>query len=138
MPKAIETLLSLPRVRLIDRVPIIETEQYLKRFIRRSEYKPKLVNRALQVSEGSAQQFSTDDKGLSMLLEEIESAEYVVTGRSKSAMEEMLNGICADGRIFKDFEKEIEPLYDASPRLRASASSPKWQMIWSIGQKRNP
>ncbi len=83
-----------------------------------SEYKPKLVNRALQVSEGSAQQFSTDDKGLSALLEEIDSAEYVVTRRSKRVMEEMLNGICADGRIFKGFEQEIEPLYEASPNLR--------------------
>ena len=118
MPRPIETLLSLPRVRLIDRVPIIETEQYLKRFMSQSEYKPKLVKRALEISEGSAQQFSTDDKGLSVLLEEVDSAEYVVTRRSKSVMEEMLNGICADGHIFKKFEEEIEPLYDASPRLR--------------------
>jgi hypothetical protein len=86
-----------------------------------SKYKPKLVNRALQVSKGSAQQFSTDDKGLSALLEEIDSAEYIVTRRSKIVMEEMLNGICADGRIFKGFEQEIEPLYDASPHLRGVA-----------------
>ena len=83
-----------------------------------SEYKPKLVKRALEISEGSAQQFSTDDKGLSALLEEVDSAEYVVTRRSKSVMEEMLNGICADGHIFKNFEQDIQPLYDASPRLR--------------------
>jgi len=36
-------------------------------------------------------------------------------------MEEMLNGICADGRIFKGFEQEIEPLYDVSPHLRRVA-----------------
>ena len=118
MPRPIETLLSLPRVRLIDRVPVVETEQYLKRFMNQPVYRPKLVKQALQVSEGSAQQFSTDDKGLSTLLEEIDSAEYVVTGRSKTVMEEMLNGICVDGHIFKDFEHEIEPLYDASSRLR--------------------
>ena len=118
MPRPLETLLSLPRVRLIDRVPVVETEQYLKRFMNQPVHRPKLVKQALQVSEGSAQQFSTDDKGLSMLLEEVDSAEYVVTKRSKSMMEKMLNGICADGRIFKDFEQEIEPLYDASPRLR--------------------
>ena len=118
MPRPIETLLSLPRVRLVDRVPIIETEEYVKLFMHRSGYMSKLVNRALQVSEGSAQQFSTDDKGLSALLEEIDSAEYIVTRRSKKVMEEMLNGICADGRIFKGFEEEIETLYEASPTLR--------------------
>jgi hypothetical protein len=118
MPRPIETLLSLPRVRLIDRVPILETEEYVKRFMHQSEYRPRLVNRALQVSEASAQQFSTDDKGLSTLLKELDSAEYTVTGRSKIAMEEMLNGICADGGIFKGFEQDIETLYEASPTLR--------------------
>jgi len=118
MSRPIETLLSLPRVRLIDRVPIIETEEYVKRFMNQSEYKPKLVKRALQVSEGSAQQFSNDDKGLSVLLEEVESADYIVTRRSKKVMEEMLNGICADGHIFKDFERRIETLCDASSHLR--------------------
>jgi len=121
MPRPIETLLSLPRVRLIDRVPILETKQYLKRFMGHFEYKPKLVNRALQVSKGSAQQFSTDDEGLSTLLEEVDSAEYIVTRRSKKVLEEMLNGICADGCIFKGFEREIETLYDASPDLRGVA-----------------
>ena len=53
-----------------------------------------------------------------MLLEEIDSAEYIVTRRSKGVMEEMLNGICSDGRIYKGFEQEIEPLCDASPSLR--------------------
>ena len=118
MPRPIETLLSLPRVRLIDRVPVVEAEQCLKRFMNQPVYRPKLVKQALQVSVGSAQQFSTDERGLSALLEEIDSAEYVVTERSKTVMEEMLNGICADGNIFKDFEHEIEPLYDASPRLQ--------------------
>jgi len=82
--------------------------------MKHSEYAPKLINRALQVSKGSAQQFSVDDKGLSTLLDEIDSAEYIVTKRSKGVMEKMLNGICADGRIYKGFEQEIEPLCDAS------------------------
>ena len=122
MPRPIETLLSLPRVRLIDRVPILETQEYLKRFMNQPEHTPKCINRALQVSEGSARQFSTDDKGLSALLEEIDSAEYVVTKRSRIVMEEMLNGICADGRIFKDFEQEIGPLFELSPHLRNVAN----------------
>jgi hypothetical protein len=122
MQRPIETLLSLPRVRLIDRVPIIETAEYLNRFMMQPEKNPKLVKSALQVSEASAQQFSADDIGLSTLLEEVDSAEYVVTGRSKRMMEEMLNGICADGHIFKDFELEIEPLYDDSSILRKVAN----------------
>jgi hypothetical protein len=118
MPRPIETLLSLPRVRLIDRVPILETEKYVRHFMDRAEYRPQLVKQALQISKGSAQQFSTDDEGLSTLLEEIDSAEYIVTKRSKRIMEEMLNGICADGFIFKEFEGEIDPLYDLSRPLR--------------------
>ena len=119
MPRPIETLLSLPRVRLIDRVPILETEEFVRRFVERSDYRHKLVKEALQVSKGSARQFSTDDEVLSALLDEIDSAEYVVTKRSKRVVEEMLNGICADGRIFKGFEDRIEPLCDISQSLRA-------------------
>ena len=118
MPRPIETLLSLPRVRLIDRVPILETEKYVRRFMDRADYRHKLVKQALQVSKGSAQQFSADDEGLSVLLQEIDSAEYVVTKRSKKTMEEMLRGICADGFIFKEFAGEIDPLCEISPPLR--------------------
>ena len=84
----------------------------------RSEHTQKLISRALQVSKGSADQFSVDDIGLSALLEEIDSAEYIVTNHSKGVMEEMLNEICGDGLIFKGFEHEIEPLCEASPQLR--------------------
>jgi hypothetical protein len=118
MPRPIETLLSLPRVRLIDRVPILETEKYVRRFMGQPAYRPKLVKQAMKVSERSAQQFSLDDMGLAMLLEEVDSAEYVVTNRSKRIMEEMLKGICADGFIFKEFEADISPLCEISPRLR--------------------
>jgi len=118
MPRPIETLLSLPRVRLIDRVPILETEEYVRRFMDRTEYQTKLIKQALQVSKGSAQQFSTDDEGLSALLEEIDSAEYIVTKRSKKIMEDLLNGICADGRVYKGFEERIQPLCDISQPLR--------------------
>jgi len=118
MPRPIETFLSLPRVRLIDRVPILETEKYVRRFMGRLGYRPKLVKQAMQVSEGSAKQFSADDEGLCTLLGELDSAEYVVTKRSKRMMGEMLSGICADGFIFKGFEGEIDSLCKISPPLR--------------------
>jgi hypothetical protein len=121
MPRPIETLLSLPRLRLIDRVPIVETEEHVRRFVERTEYRHKLVKEALQVSQGSAKQFSADDEGLSALLEEIDSAEYIVTRRSKWIMEEMLKGICADGRIFKGFEDKIQPLCNLSQPLRETS-----------------
>lgn len=109
-------------MRLIDRVPVLETERYVRRYVGRSEYHTKLVKQALRVSDGSARQFSTDDEGLSTLLHEVDSAEYVVTERSKRTMENMLNGICADGRIFKEFEDCIQPLCDISPPLRNVSS----------------
>lgn len=118
LPRPIETLLSFPRVRLIDRVPILETQQYVSRFVDQTEYRPRLVKQALEVSDGSARQFSSDDEGLSTLLHEMDAAQYVVTKRSRIVMEDMLNGICADGRIFKGFEQSIQPLCEISPPLR--------------------
>ena len=121
LARPIETLLSLPRVRLIDRVPIIETEAYVRRFIQRIETQPRLVQRSLQVSSESAKQFSVDDKGLSTLLAEFNSAEYVVTRNSKRVMEGMLSEICADGDIFKGFEEKIQPLCAISQPLRQAS-----------------
>ncbi len=117
MPRPIETLLSLPRVRLFDRVPILETERLIKSLLDRPDYQPKLIKAALGVSQGSALQFSSDDIGLTTLLSEISSADYIVTKRSKAVVEEMLNGICKDGSMFKNFEHQIEPLCEASRRL---------------------
>jgi hypothetical protein len=122
LPRPIETLLSFPRVRLIDRVPILETQQYVRRFAQRIEYHPRLVKQALSVSKESARQFSTDEEGLSTLLREIDSAEYIVTRRSRPVMEEMLSGICADGRIFEGFEDSIQPLCEISPPLRDAST----------------
>ena len=84
----------------------------------RHDYHQRLAKSALQVSEGSAQQFSIDDEGLSTLLDEITTASYIVTKRSRTVMEEMLKGICGDGLVFKEFESEIKPLYDVSQDLR--------------------
>ena len=121
MARPIETLLSLPRVRLIDRVPVIETEEYVRGFIHKIDTQPKLVQRSLQVSTESAKQFSTDDIGLSTLLSEFNSTQYVVTRNSKRVMEGMLNEICADGQVFKGFEEEIQPLCEFSQSLREAS-----------------
>jgi hypothetical protein len=93
MPRPIETLLALPRVRLINKVPILETGKLVQRFMSHHDYHQRLAKSALQVSEGSAQQFSIDDQGLSTLLDEITTANYIVTKRSRTAMEEMLKGV---------------------------------------------
>jgi hypothetical protein len=122
LARPIESLLSFARVRLIDKVPILETQQYVRRFVKQAEYHPKLVKQALRVSSSCARQFSDDDEGLSALLHEIHSAEYVVTKRSKPVMEEMLNGICADGRIFKGFEDSIQQLCEISTPLRDAST----------------
>ena len=121
MPRPIESLLSLPRVRLFDRVPILETENFIKRFIGQPGYQTKLVKSALEVSESSARQFSSDDEGLSTLLKEISSAEHIVTKRSRKAMEEMLTGIYNDGFLFKEFEEHIEPLCELSHKLQRAS-----------------
>ena len=121
MPRPIESLLSLPRVRLFDRVPILETENFVRRFLGQPGYQTKLVESALEVSEGSARQFSSDDEGLTTLLKEIGSAEYIVTKRSRTAMEKMLSGIYKDGFLFKEFEKHIAPLCELSNKLQRAS-----------------
>ena len=121
MPRPIETILSLPRVRLIDKVPIVETQEYIRRFLQRAQYRTKLVRQAIRVSNDSAQQFSTDDQTLSVLLHEVSSAQYVVTERSKHVINGLLSGICADGRIFKGFENSIQPLCETSQNLRRAS-----------------
>jgi hypothetical protein len=118
MPRPIETILSLPRVRLFNRVPILETEQLVHRFIDRIDYRQRLVREATEVSNGSAQQFSSDDSALSSLLEQLDSTSYIVTKRSRNVLEHMLKGICGDGSIFKGFEQEIKPLIEISQLLR--------------------
>ena len=90
----------------------------MRRFVNHTGYQPKLVKSALGVAHGSAKQFSMDDKGLSTLLEEINSSEYVVTKRSRMTMQGLLDGIYGDGFIFKEFEDEIEPLCRISQPLR--------------------
>ena len=109
-------------MRLIDRVPILETQEYIRRLIHRIEYQHKLIKQATSVSTGTVHQFSTDDEGLSTLLQETGSAAYVVTQRSKRVVGDMLNGICADGRVFKEFEKNIQPLCNISPPLRDAST----------------
>ena len=89
----------------------------MRLFKDREAYRPKLVQQALQVARGSAKQFFADDESLSTLLEEIDSAQYIVTRRSKKIMEDMLSGICSDGSIYKEFEGEIDPLCQSSPPL---------------------
>ena len=118
MSRPIETLLSFPRVRLIDRVPILETEEFVRRFMNRVNYCSKIIKHSLSVSQGSAEQFSADDEGLSALLKEVNSSEYLVTKRSRMTMESMLRDICGDGLIFKRFKGDIEPFFEASHRLR--------------------
>jgi hypothetical protein len=68
MPRPIETVLALPRVRLFNRVPILETEELVRRFIDRMDYRQRLVRDATEVCNGSAHQFSSDDSALSSLL----------------------------------------------------------------------
>ncbi|HUK29373.1 MAG TPA: hypothetical protein VLV31_13195 [Candidatus Acidoferrales bacterium] len=121
MPRPIETLLSLPRVRLVDKVPILETEKFVRRFITRIDFRPRLVKPSLEVSQNSAKQFSQDDRSLSALLAELDSAEYIVTKRSKGVMENMLRGVCEDGVVFKGFEEKIQPLCEISQPLREAS-----------------
>jgi hypothetical protein len=121
MSRPIETLLALPRVKLTDRVPIIETQAYIHRAMNQNPYQMNLINRALQVSGRSAKQFSNDDQGLTTLLSELNSNEYAVTKHSVAILQNLINDICSDGFIYREFENEIEPLTELSEPLRQTS-----------------
>lgn len=96
----------------------METRRLIRRYADQREYQVRLVKHALKVSGASAQQFSIDEKGLSTLLEEIDTGEYTLTRRSRVVMESMLSGIYEDGLIFKEYERDVETLYEFSRDLQ--------------------
>ncbi len=67
-------------------------------------------------------QFESDDKTLTTLTDEIESEEYFVTRHAQRRLAELVHDIFGDGRIYKKFASNIEPLFNESKYLEQLSS----------------
>lgn len=115
--RPIDTILALSRVRLINKVPLLETEQLVRLFLDQVNLRKKLVEHATGVTEGSYRQFESDDEALVALADEIESAQYCVTRHAQARLTSLVRDIFGDGVIYKKFAASIEPLFEESNYL---------------------
>jgi len=115
--RPLETILGIPRVRLTQRVPLVETEKMVSIFLDRGPYRPMLVKRATEVTELSYRYFCDDEASLMSLRAAVNSKEFAVNLRTQMILSSLLTGMHQDGGRFKGFEERIEPLMDLSPIL---------------------
>jgi hypothetical protein len=115
--RPIDTILALSRVRLVNKVPVLETEQLVRLLIDRVEFRKTLVEHATGVTEGSYRQFESDDEALVTLADEIESARYCVTRHAQACLASLVRDIFGDGVIYKKFAANIRPLFEESDYL---------------------
>lgn len=117
MRRPLETILSLPRVRLVNKVPLVETEELIELYIDKRRYRGVLVRHATKVTEGAYIEFVRDDESLTSIIDEINKEDFFVTRKARAAIRELVTGIYGDGIIFKQFEAKIKPLFTDSAEL---------------------
>jgi hypothetical protein len=118
MRRPLETVLLWPRVRLTQKVPLIEAEELVTRYADEPEYQPILVKSATRVTEHSYFYFREDEAHLWNLLRAIVSNMYSVSLRTKLNLRRLLNDAYGDSLIFKEFDRKIEFLFDISKDLK--------------------
>ncbi len=112
-----ETILTIPRVKLTRRVPLVETEKLVNFHVERPSYHPMLVKRTTEVMERSYMYFCKDETYLLSLMAAVNSNEFTVSVRTQMALSTMLTDVYSDGLTFKGFEDSIEPLLELSQSL---------------------
>ncbi len=117
MPRPLETILSLPRVRLVSKVPVVETERLVQLYVDKPRFRPTLIQHATDVARGSYFQFSRDEASLRHVITVVNTNRYVVTRKSRLAMSDLVNDVYGDGVIYKRFDRTIEPLIESSEIL---------------------
>jgi len=107
-----------PRVRLTQKVPLVETEKLVVRFAEKPEYQPILVANTKRVAQHSYYSFCEDEIILWNLLHAIISDMYTVSLRTQLYLRRLLNDTYGDSLIFKEFERKIEFLMEISKELK--------------------
>lgn len=103
MKRPIETLLTLPRVKLERRIPISEFTRSLQ------FYSLDLILKyAREISERSKRIFYLDETVLSAILTGLIEG-YKVTLRSQVLLRELLTDVYHDARKFSVYEQKISP-----------------------------
>ncbi len=118
MRRPLETVLLWPRVRLTQKVPLVEAEELVTRYANEPRYQPILVKSATRVTRHSYFYFSEDEVHLWNLLQAILSDVYSVSLRTKLSLRRLLNDVYGDSLIFKEFDRKIEFLFEISRDLK--------------------
>jgi len=118
MRRPLETVLLWPRVRLTQKVPLIEAEELVTKYADKPEYQPVLVKSATRVAQHSYFYFREDEALLWNLLQAIISNMYSISLRTRLNLRRLLNDAYGDSLVFKEFDRKIEFLFDISKDLK--------------------
>lgn len=118
MRRPLETVMVWPpRVRLTQKIPIVETEELVMRFAEKPDYQPILVANTKSVAQQSYYSFCEDEIILRNLLRAIISDMYTVSLRAQLYLRRLLNDTYGDSLVFKEFEDKIQFLMEISKEL---------------------
>lgn len=118
----LETILTLPRVKLTRRVPIIEAEKLVKFYVDKPRYHSMLLKHTKKVTGQSYVYFCDDETSLLGLMAAVNSKDYAVSVKSQVVLSDLLTDVYDDSLTFKNFEENIEPLIDISSDLEEMTS----------------
>jgi hypothetical protein len=116
----LDVMIGLKRVRLVQRIGIVEARRLIEQKIDEPKYHPHLIKYSTQISCSSNLIFTNDEIGLAYVVEKLLSQQVVTTEKAGQALSDMLAGLYSDRDVFKTFEKTIKPFFDLSPYLEES------------------
>ncbi|MGQ9543723.1 MAG: hypothetical protein ACUVTM_06545 [Candidatus Bathyarchaeia archaeon] len=115
--KPLEIILGLSRVRLPQRIPIVETAELLELHHDNPKLQHALLRHAENVTKNSYWQFSSDEVFLTCIGEALLSNEYLVTASTRVRLSRLVNDVCGDKLIYNGFQQAMRPLFKVSESL---------------------
>ncbi|MEM2942047.1 MAG: hypothetical protein QXT81_01320 [Candidatus Bathyarchaeia archaeon] len=119
--KPIETILGLSRVRLAQRIPIVEATELLELRPDEPGFWRSILKPAEILTEKSYLQFSSDELSLTLLERAVLSRKFLVTNSARMSLGRLVNDVCGDELIYKRFRKVLTPLFEISDDLEEAA-----------------
>ncbi|MEM3429552.1 MAG: hypothetical protein QXL25_06685 [Candidatus Bathyarchaeia archaeon] len=115
--KPLEIILGLSRVRLPQKIPIVETAELLELHHDNPRLQNTLLKHAENVTKKSYWQFSSDETLLTYIGEALLSNEYLVTSAARMRLSRLVNDVCGDKLIYNGFQHAMRPLFKVSESL---------------------
>jgi len=123
--KPLEIILGLSRVRLPQKVPIVEAAKLLELYIDKPKHQQTLLRHAKTVTEHSYLHFSDDETNLIYLGKAVLSSEYLITETARTRLSRLVNDVCGDRIIYNKFQKAMTPLLEVSDSLEQLSMATK-------------